>query len=94
MNRLVLLAVLTGRNALRWTPAGLPALDLSLTHEGTVSEDGSPRKVSIEIRAVGIGAITQALSKLSLGEPATFGGFLAGGRNGRGIVLHVTDIAG
>ena len=91
MNRLVLSSVLAGREALRYTPAGLPALNLSLKHEGAVSEDGQPRQVSIEIRAVGIGAITQGLSKLPLGAEATFGGFLTGGRNGRGLVLHITD---
>ena len=46
------------RGALRYTPAGLPALDLSLKHESEVSEDGQPRKVSLEIRAVAIGEIT------------------------------------
>jgi hypothetical protein len=34
----------------RYTPAGLPALDLVLKHESTVSEDGQPRKVSMEMR--------------------------------------------
>lgn len=40
MNRLVLSATLVQRAALRYTPAGLPALDLSLQHESEVSEDG------------------------------------------------------
>ena len=56
MNRLVLAAQLVERGALRYTPAGLPALDLSLKHESEVSEDGQPRKVSLEIKAVAIGA--------------------------------------
>jgi primosomal replication protein N len=93
MNRVVLTGTVVTRDALRYTPAGLPALGLTLKHEGTASEDGQLRKVSLEIRAVGIGAITQALARLALGEAATFGGFLAGARNGRGLVLHVTDIA-
>ena len=44
MNRLVLQAQLVERSAPRYTPAGLPALDLSLRHESTVSEDGQPRR--------------------------------------------------
>ena len=48
MNRLVLDATLVERAALRYTPAGLPALDLGLKHESTVTEDGQPRKVSME----------------------------------------------
>ena len=92
MNRMVLSGVLTARDALRFTPAGLPALSITLTHEGTVSEDSQPRKVSMEIRAVGIGAVTQSLSKLSLGEASVYTGFLATGRNGRGLVLHITAV--
>ena len=61
---------LVERGALRYTPAGLPALDLSLKHESEVSEDGQPRKVSMEIKAVAIGAITQQLAALALGSAA------------------------
>jgi primosomal replication protein N len=92
LNRLVLSATLVQRSALRFTPAGLPALDLGLEHESTVSEDGQPRKVSIEMRAVAIGAITQPLAALALGAQGLFGGFIASARNGRGLVLHVTSV--
>jgi primosomal replication protein N len=92
MNRLVLSAALVQRSALRFTPAGLPALDLQLAHESTVSEDGQPRKVSMEMRAVAIGAITQALATLALGGQGLFGGFLTSARNGRGLIFHVTSV--
>jgi primosomal replication protein N len=92
VNRLVLSAELVARGAVRYTPAGLPALDLSLKHESVVSEDGQPRKVSIEMRAVAIGGITQALGAMVLGGPGLFGGFLTGGRNGRGLLFHVTSV--
>lgn len=90
MNRLVLDASLVERKALRYTPAGLPALDLLLKHESEVSEDGHPRKVSLEIRSVAIGAITGAVGAMALGSTASFAGFLA--RNGRGLVFHLTAI--
>ncbi len=92
MNRLVLSATLVQRSALRFTPAGLPALDLQLAHESTVSEDSQPRKVSMEMRAVGIGAITQPLAALALGATALFAGFVTSARNGRGLVFHVTSV--
>jgi primosomal replication protein N len=92
MNRLVLSAALVQRSALRFTPAGLPALDLQLAHESTVSEDGQPRKVSMEMRAVAIGAITQPLAALALGAQALFAGFVTSARNGRGLVFHVTSV--
>ena len=93
MNRLVLAATLSERGAVRYTPAGLPALDLVLRHESEVSEDGQPRKVSMDIKAVAIGqGITRQVSALSLGTAASFAGFIATGRNGRGLVFHVTSL--
>ena len=92
MNRLVLSATLVERGVTRYTPAGLPALDLSLSHESEVTENGHPRKVTVEVRAVGIGEVTQALGALALGTQAVFAGFLANARNGRGIVLHVNEV--
>ena len=77
---------------MRYTPAALPALDLVLKHESEVSEDGQPRKVSMEIKAVAIGAITAALNGLALGAPGRFAGFLAPSRNGRGLLFHVTAL--
>jgi primosomal replication protein N len=80
------------RAALRYTPAGLPALDLSLKHESEVSEDGQPRKVSMEMRAVAIGAITRSLLPLELGAAGLFGGFVTSARNGRGLLFHITSV--
>lgn len=92
MNRVVLSARLVERQAMRYTPAGLPALNLTLQHEGEVSEDGQPRKVSLEIRAVGIGEVTRTLSAMALGSAGIHAGFLAPARNGRGVVLHITSV--
>jgi primosomal replication protein N len=92
MNRLVLSATLVQRSAPRYTPAGLPALDLVLAHASTVSEDGQPRQVSFEMRAVAIGAVTRPLQALALGGQGLFAGFLAASRNGRGWLLHVTTV--
>ncbi len=92
MNRVVLSGVLVERQALRYTPAGLPALNVSLKHESTLSEDGQSRKVSLEMRAVALGGVTQALGSMALGTAGLFGGFLASARNGRGVVLHITSV--
>ena len=92
MNRVVLQATLVQRQAMRYTPAGLPALDLSLAHSSTVSEDGQPRQVSFEIRAVAIGGVTRSLQPLPLGSTGRFGGFLTSQRNGRGLLFHITEV--
>lgn len=91
MNRLILAATLVERAAVRYTPAGLPALDLGLKHESEVSEDGHPRKVSLDMRAVAIGGITRALLALPLGASGTCAGFVTSARNGRGLLFHVTS---
>jgi primosomal replication protein N len=64
---------------------------LSLRHESQVTEAGQPRKVSLEMRAVVIGELTQRLAGLEIGAAGTFAGFLTNQRNGRGTVLHVTE---
>jgi primosomal replication protein N len=92
MNRLVLSARLIERGNLRYTPAGLPALDFRLEHQSELSEESQVRKVSVQVRAIAIGAITRSLTALNLGDAGTFAGFLAGNRNGRGLLFHVTSL--
>jgi primosomal replication protein N len=68
-------------------------LDLLLKHESEVSEDGTPRKVSMDIKAVAIGErLARQVGALALGQPGSFAGFLAAGRNGRGLVFHITSL--
>ncbi len=92
MNRLVLTAQLVERGALRYTPAGLPALDLSLKHESEVTQDGQNRKVWFEIKARAVGEVTQRVAKVEMGSMHGFAGFLGSQRNGRGVVFHVTEL--
>ncbi|MEO8311556.1 MAG: primosomal replication protein N [Caldimonas sp.] len=80
------------RAALRFTPAGLPAIDVSLRHESEMTQVGSVRKVGVEIRARAIGAITESLLAAELGTEHEFTGFLGAQRNGRGIVFHIQSI--
>lgn len=92
MNRLLLSGSLLQRGALRFTPAGLPALDLVLRHQSTVEQAGQPRQLSLEMKAQAVGAITAVLAALPLGSEARFAGFLASARNGRGWLFHVTEV--
>ena len=88
----MLSATLVERAALRYTPAGLPALDFSLRHESQVLQDGQPRKVSVEIRARAIGEITRRVGVLELGSEHGFAGSHGSQRNGGGVVFHVTEL--
>ena len=77
---------------MRFTPAGLPALDLSLKHESEVTQLGAARKVSVEIRARAVGPVTESLLAAELGVEHGFAGFIGAQRNGRGIVFHIQSI--
>jgi primosomal replication protein N len=92
MNRVLLTARITERQALRYTPAGLPALDLVLTHESEVTEAQLPRKVKLDVKAVAIGPVALKLAKQDAGQPFGLEGFLGAPRNGRGVLLHITDL--
>jgi len=90
LNHLVLDAQLQEIGLVRYTPAGLAALDLCLKHESQVQEAGKPRKVSMEIKAVAIGETVKRLQALGVGGTACFSGFLSNQRNGRGTIFHIT----
>ena len=92
MNHLVLQAVLEQRGALRYTPAGLPALDVVLAHESEVAHEGQARKVSMQLKALAVGSMVAPVSAMPLGTGATFSGFLAAARNGKGLLFHITGI--
>ena len=92
MNHVLITARIIERKALRYTPAGLPALDLVLEHESEVTEAQLVRKVKLDIKAVAIGSIAQQLNQQETGVPLSFAGFLGAPRNGRGVLLHITEL--
>ena len=92
MNQLHLQAQIQQLGQVRYTPAGLMALDASLKAESEVVEAGKPRKVSLEIKAVAVGEVAKELKALGVGGHAVFRGFLTHQRNGRGFIAHVTVI--
>jgi primosomal replication protein N len=89
VNQTVLDARIAEISALRHTPAGIPAIDLSLEHESQQVEAGQARQVKVAIRAVAFGAVAETLKAQALGSPWRFNGFLAAARGGRHPVLHI-----
>lgn len=89
MNQTILSARIAEAAALRYTPAGLPALDLRLAHESEATEAGSRRQVRVEIRAVAFGADAETLARQAVGSGFRFTGFLAAPRHGKHPVLHI-----
>ena len=91
VNSLVLTACVAELGALRYTPAGLPAIDLKLEHESTVEEAGKPRQVKAALKAVAFGAIAERLARQALGSLWRFQGFLATPGSAKHPVLHIQD---
>ena len=91
VNQLVLTACVAELGALRFTPSGLPAVDLRLEHESTMSEAGQPRQVKAALKAVAFGAVAERLARQTLGSLWRFQGFLATPGNGKHPVLHIQD---
>ncbi|CAN5586481.1 hypothetical protein BH11PSE7_BH11PSE7_14960 [soil metagenome] len=78
---------------MRYTPAGLPALDMRLEHESTIVEAGQARQVNAAIKAVAFGAVAEAIRIQPLGSCFRFTGFLATPRNGKYVVFHIQEFA-
>ena len=89
MNQLVLSARIAEAAALRYTPAGLPALDLRLEHESEAQEAGLARQVKVAIKAVAFGTDAETLARQAIGSGFRFHGFLATARGGKHPVLHI-----
>ncbi len=77
---------------MRYTPAGLPALDIRLEHESLQREAGADRQVKASVKALAFGALAERLARQALGSVWKFQGFLATGRGGKGLVFHIQDI--
>jgi len=76
--------------ALRYTPAGLPVVEILLDHASEVLEAGQPRRVAFQFPAVALGDVALLLADTPLGASLHVQGFLAPVRKGSGkMVLHV-----
>ena len=93
MNQLVLSARIAQAGALRYTPAGLPALDFNLEHESELSEAGQVRQVKVAVKAVAFGAVAETLGRQAIGSSWNFTGFLATPRNGKHPVFHIQSFS-
>ncbi len=90
-NELVLSAAIVELDPLRYTPAGLPAVNMRLEHESDVLEAGQMRQAKAAIGAVAFGAVAERLERQAIGSVWRFTGFLATPRNGKHAVFHVQE---
>jgi primosomal replication protein N len=91
VNQLVLSACIVEASAMRYTPAGLPALDMRLEHGSDFQEAGQARQVKANLKAVAIGSVAERLVQQPLGLEFKFTGFISSPRNSKQIVFHIQD---
>ena len=92
-NRLTLCATLTQRGDLRYTPAGIPAIECTLLHQSMQAEAGGERKVDCEVFAVAFAEVARRLAGIAVGSDIRCEGFLARRyRTGITVALHITHI--
>ena len=89
VNRVELSVSLVERAAPRYTPAGLPALDMQVQHASQIEEAGQMRQVQVQMKAVAFGTVAERLGRQAVGSALRVEGFLASPRQGRHPVLHI-----
>ena len=81
------------RGALRYTPAGIPAVEFKIGHESEQDEASGKRKIQAEIGAIAFEAQARLLVDVKLNTGLKLHGFLAAkSKRSRKLVLHVTNI--
>lgn len=96
-NRLVLSGIVTERESLRYTPAGVPHQSFLLEHRSRQEEAGVAREVLCHIKVEARGeAITADLKHLARGDRVIVTGFLARShykdKDSARLVLHAQQI--
>jgi len=90
INQLILTARITETGSLRYTPAGLPAADIVLEHEGQIEEASGSRSVRFSIKAKAFGTLAERMIATELGASGRFQGFLTPARLGKGLIFEIT----
>jgi len=92
VNQFQLVARISEREVLRYTPAGIPIVSARLLHNSQQLEAGVPRLVEFEIAAIAAGEISGRFDRAELGRTFQFTGFVARkSRNGKSLVFHIID---
>ena len=89
MNQIDLTAHIAELSPVRYTPAGIPAINFILEHESEVVEAGVTRQVKLTIKAVAFGTLAEQAAKVSLTDALRFTGFLLNARTSKGVVFHI-----
>ncbi|WP_090176191.1 MULTISPECIES: primosomal replication protein N [unclassified Duganella] len=94
MNQLQFIALIAERDAIRYTPAGMPIVNAVLQHRSQQVEAGIVRLSEFEITALAAGEISGRFSQTPLAGLYQFTGFLnKKSRNSKSLVFHIIDFS-
>ncbi|WP_432383708.1 primosomal replication protein N [Duganella sp. P38] len=94
MNQLQFIALIAERDAIRYTPAGMPIVNAVLQHRSQQMEAGIARLTEFEVSAVAAGELSGRFSQLPLAGMYQFSGFLSKkSRNSKSLVFHIIDFS-
>ena len=92
-NAVVLTACITEVHALRYTPAGIPALQLVLEHQSEVQDGQGKRQVKMVLKAMAFGSLAERLVNQAVGSNWKFQGYLSNARAGKSVVLQIQNFS-
>ncbi|MCL2022159.1 MAG: primosomal replication protein N [Betaproteobacteria bacterium] len=92
-NQLRISGRLIAREALRYTPAGIPVCTGVLEHRSEQEEDGGIRDVECEVPLIALGDTAKWLAAATPGLEMALTGFIAAkSKNRKTLVFHVQSI--
>lgn len=93
MNRFVISGEVISLDALRYTPAGMPLLNVKLGHRSEQIEAGTKRLVRCEVPLILAGELAEAANSFKTGDKIKVHGFLdRKSQNNSQLIMHGTKI--
>jgi len=91
LNRVSVSASLTEREALRYTPAGVPVVQFKVVHRSVQAQPLGDRVLELELSVLATELMARRMDQVPLGSELLLHGFLAPRRrNSAALVLHLT----
>jgi primosomal replication protein N len=92
-NQVVISGELIALEGLRYTPAGVARVALTLSHTSQQPEANGLRQVQCEVNALAFAEVAEKAARFAIGQNVKVRGFLARQSiRSRQLVLHINDI--
>jgi len=92
-NQVVISGELIALDEMRYTPAGVARMELTLSHTSQQSEANGIRQVHCEVNALAFAGVAEQAAQFAVGQTIKVRGFLAQQSiRSRQLILHINDI--